>query len=89
MSGGALSDDDLKDIAEGMPAASMQIFMDQVNAIAQQLAEEYAPPLTPWQALRHAASYFPAVDVKLGRDEVLHVVNFLNAYADQLEDCAD
>lgn len=39
------------------------------------------------EALRQAASYFPAVDVKLGRDEILHVVDFLNAYADQLEDC--
>lgn len=39
----------------------------------------------PSSVLRHAASYLAAVNVKLRPEELAHVCDFLDVYADQLE----
>lgn len=85
----ALSDDDLNGIREGMSAASMHVFMDYIHAIGRSLAEEDWKPITPSTTLRVAASYLAAVNVKLRPEDLAYVCDFLNVYADQLEDRAD
>lgn len=81
----SMSPEDAEDLRQGVRESATPVFMAHVDAIARQLAEKYEPPMTPSDALRAAASYFAAVNVRMRPSDVEYVVDFLNTYAEQLE----
>lgn len=80
-----MSPEDAEDLRQGLRESALPIYLNYVENLKRRLAEEYEPPMTPSDALRAAASYFAAVNVRMRPSDVEYVVDFLNTYAEQLE----
>lgn len=75
----------LSTMGNAAESAHCYAFAIESEALGGMLAGAGEPPMTPSEALRAAASYFAAVNIRMRPSDVEYVVDFLNTYAEQLE----